>query len=288
MLTVIENDLVLSDGRRLHYYETRAEDGTVPPLAVLWSHGTPNLGEPPTPLFRAAAERGIRFIGYDRPGYGPSTAHPDRSIATSVEDVATLLDVLGVHRFAMLGHSGGGPHTLACAALLGDRLIAGVDISGPAPYGSPGLDYFTGMVPSGAEELRSAAAGREVLEKFLAASDYDPEMFTPADHAALRGSWSWLMNITGRALEGGTVGMVDDNLAYAAPWGFDVAEIRRPLLVCHGEQDRVVPAAHGRWIAAQVPDAELRTYPAAGHVSVLDSAGVSALEWLRQRAGEGV
>ena len=284
MLTVIENDLVLSDGRRLHYYETRAEDGTVPPLAVLWSHGTPNIGEPPVPLFRAAAERGIRFIGYDRPGYGPSTAAPERTIGSSAEDVATLLDVVGIHRFAMLGHSGGGPHTLACAALLGDRLIAGVDISGPAPYGSPGLDYFTGMVGSGAEELRSAAVGREALEKTLAASDYDPEMFTAADHATLQGSWSWLNGIVSRALDGGIGGMVDDDLAYAAPWGFDVAAIRRPLLVCHGEQDRVVPASHGRWVASQIPNAELRTYPEDGHLSVLDSAAVAALDWLREQA----
>ena len=284
MLTAIENDLVLSDGRTLHYYDTRAEDGSVPPLAVLWSHGTPNLGEPPLPLFRAAAERGMRFVAYDRPGYGPSTAQPDRTLAAAAEDAATLLDVLGIGRFAMLGHSGGGPHTLACAALLGDRLIAGVDVSGPAPYGSPDLDYFTGMVPSGAEELRASAAGRQALEKFFESSDYDPEMFTPADHAALQGNWTWLMGIAGRALQGGIVGMVDDDLAYAAPWGFDPAAIRRPLLVCHGEQDRVVPVAHGRWVAAHVPAAELRVYPGDGHVSVLDSAAVGALDWLKERA----
>lgn len=286
MLTVTENDLVLRDGRTLHYYDTHAEDGTVPGLAVVYSHGTPNVGEPPVPLFGAATELGIRLIGYDRPGYGGSSAQPGRSVGAAAADVAAVLDALGIDRFAMLGHSGGGPHTLACAALLADRLIAAVDISGPAPYGRPDLDYFSGMTPSGAEELRASVAGREAVEKLLESMDFDPEMFTPADSAALQGSWNWLNSVVGRALEGGDIGgMIDDDLAYVAPWGFEVADIRRPLLVCHGEQDRIVPVAHGRWVAANVPSAELRTYPGDGHVSVLESAGVAALDWLRGQAG---
>ncbi|HTJ67995.1 MAG TPA: alpha/beta hydrolase [Actinospica sp.] len=285
MLTVIEHDLVLGDGRTLRCYDTRAADGSVPGLAVLWSHGTPNVGEPPAPLFAAAAERGIRFVGYDRPGYGPSTARPGRTVGSAAEDAAAVLDALGISRFAMLGHSGGGPHTLACAALLADRLIAVVDISGPAPYGGPGLDYFTGMNPSGEAELRASVAGRAALVELLESSEYDPEMFTPADHAALQGSWDWMMTVVNKALKNGDVsGMIDDDLAYVAPWGFEVTAIHRPLLVCHGEHDRIVPAAHGRWVAATVASAELRTYPADGHVSVLESAGVPALDWIREQA----
>jgi pimeloyl-ACP methyl ester carboxylesterase len=286
MLTVIENDLVLSDGRKLHCYDTRAADGSVPALAVVYSHGTPNVGEPPVPLFAAAAERGIRFIGYDRPGYGPSTARPGRTVADAAGDVAAVLDALGVERFAMLGHSGGGPHTLACSALLADRLIAAVDISGPAPYGGAGLDYFTGMNPAGEAELRAAVAGREALENMLATAEYDPEMFTPGDREALQGPWNWLNGVVGRAMEDGDLGgMIDDDLAYVAPWGFDVAAIRRPLLVCHGEDDRIVPVAHGRWVAAHAPSAELRTYPGDGHLTVLESGAVAALDWLRAQAG---
>lgn len=285
MLTVIENDLVLSDGRMLHYYDTRAADGAVPRLPVVYSHGTPNVGEPPVPLFAAAAERGIRFIGYDRPGYGSSTARPGRTVADAAEDVAAVLDELRIERFAMLGHSGGGPHTLACAALLADRLLAAVDVSGPAPYGSADLDYFAGMNPSGEAELRAAAAGREALEKMLSTAEYDPEMFTPGDREALQGSWSWLNSVVGRAMENGDVGgMIDDDLGYVAPWGFDVAAIRCPLLVCHGEDDRIVPVAHGRWVAVHAPTAELRTYPGDGHLTVLESAGVAALDWIRAHA----
>jgi pimeloyl-ACP methyl ester carboxylesterase len=283
MQTVIENSAVLPDGRVLHHYDTGAGDGA--DLAVVWFHGTPNLGEPPRPLFQAAAERGIRFVSYERPAYATSTEQPGRDVAAAAGDVAAVADALGLRRFAVLGHSGGGPHALACAALLPDRVVAAVDISGTAPYGGEGLDFFAGLNPGGEAELRAAVLGREALAKCLESSDYDPEMFTPADHAALAGEWAWLGGMAGKALEGGLTGMIDDDLAYVAPWGFDPAEIDVPVLICHGDQDRVVPAAHSRWLAAHIPSAELRLYEGDGHISVLDSAAVPALDWIRSRLG---
>lgn len=140
MLTVTERDLALADGRTLHYYDTRASDGTAPALAVFYSRGTPNIGEPPAPLFAAAESLGIRFLGYDRPGYGGSTPQPGRTVASAAADSAAIADALGIERFALLGHSGGGPHVLACAALLADRISAVVCASGMAPYGASGLD----------------------------------------------------------------------------------------------------------------------------------------------------
>ena len=113
----------------------------------------------------------------------------------------------------------------------------------------------------------------------LSASEYDPEMFTPTDHAALEGDWGWLGRIAGEALEGGIGGMVDDDLAYVAPWGFDPATITAPVLVLHGDADRVVPSSHARWLADHIPSAELWLRPGDGHVSVL-SAATDALDWL--------
>jgi len=279
---VNERDLQLSDGRRLHVYDTGADDAHAR-LALLWHHGTPNLGEPPEPILPSAAQRGIRWVSYDRPGYGGSTPHPSRDVASAANEVSAIADALGIGRFAVMGHSGGGPHALACGALLPGRVIGAVSISGLAPYGAVGLDWFAGMSASGAAELRAAVVGRAALEEYLASTEFDPEQFTPADHAALKGAWSWLGRIAGRALEGGVGGMVDDDLAYVAPWGFDPGQVTAPVLILQGGQDRIAPTSHGKWLAREIGTAELWLRPDDGHVSLL-SSGEPALDWLLERA----
>jgi pimeloyl-ACP methyl ester carboxylesterase len=138
------------------------------------------------------------------------------------------------------------------------------------------------MAPAGAADLRAAARGRAALKDHLASTEFDPEQFTPADHAALAGPWSWLGQIAGQALEGGVGGMVDDDLAYVAPWGFDPAGVRVPVLLLHGGQDRIAPSAHATWLASRIPSAELWLRPNDGHISVLQSAD-AAVGWLRER-----
>src|SRR4051812_8415873 len=97
--------------------------------AVVVHHGTPGAG----PLYvrhaEAAAARGLRLIGYDRPGYGGSDRHHGRAVADAAADVAAILDALGVQRFATLGASGGGPHALACATLLADRCAVAITVA---------------------------------------------------------------------------------------------------------------------------------------------------------------
>jgi pimeloyl-ACP methyl ester carboxylesterase len=280
---VNETDLHLSDGRRLHLYDTRADDADAS-LVILWHHGTPNLGEPPEPLLPAAAQRGIRWVSYDRPGYGGSTPHPGRDVASAAADVSVVADTLDIGRFAIMGHSGGAAHALACAALLSERVTAAVSISGLAPYGAQGLDWFGGMGAAGAAELRAAAGGRTALEDYLASTEFDPEMFTPADHATLKGAWAWLGKIAGRAIDGGRGGMIDDNLAYVAPWGFDPNQVSPPVLIVQGGLDRIAPRSHGTWLAHRIRSAEFWLRPDDGHVSVLSSAE-AAMEWLLERSG---
>jgi pimeloyl-ACP methyl ester carboxylesterase len=280
-----EFDIELTDGRDLHVYdwspEGAAERGTGL-LPVLWQHGTPNVGLPPEPLFAAARKCGVRWISYDRPGYGGSTPAVGRDLAAAAADTAAVADALGIARFGVFGVSGGGDHALACAALLPDRVVAAVSVAGLAPFGAAGLDWFAGMYPGGAAELRASVAGRAQLAALLAESGYDPEMFTPEDLATLQGDWSWLMDVAQRGTESGLDGMLDDDLALVTPWGFDPRRIAVPVLLLHGGADRVVPADHGEWLARAIPGAELRRQPAAGHLSVLRAAG-HALSWLRIR-----
>jgi pimeloyl-ACP methyl ester carboxylesterase len=281
---VTETDLELPDGRTLHVYDT-AGDGE-DRLTVLWHHGTPNLGAPPEPLLPAAARLGLRWVSYDRPAYGGSTPLPGRDLASAAADAAAIADRLGIGRFAVMGHSGGSSHALASGALLPARVLAVVCVSALAPMHAEGLDWFAGMAPAGAAELAAAVQGRAALVDRLVSNDFDPEQFTPADHAALAGSWSWLGSVAGQALAGGLDGMVDDDLAYVAPWGFDPAQVRAPVLLLHGGKDRVAPSAHARWLAGRIPSAELWLRPEDGHISVLASAE-AALGWLKERASQG-
>jgi pimeloyl-ACP methyl ester carboxylesterase len=278
-----ELDLALDDGATLHVYDTGPAGGD-DRLAVFWHHGTPNLGAPPAPLFAESDRLGIRWVSYDRPGYGGSTPCPGRSVGSAAGYVAAVADSLGIERFALMGHSGGGPHALACGALLPDRAVAVVSGAGLAPFDAEGLDWFAGMAPSGVASLSAAAEGRAAKERHEASdAEYDPE-FTPADLAALGGEWSWFGSVVGPAVAAGPGGLIDDDLAYVSPWGFDPAGVAVPVLLLHGGRDRIVPSSHGEWLAARCPSAELRLSPDDGHISILTSAP-AALAWLRERAG---
>jgi pimeloyl-ACP methyl ester carboxylesterase len=271
----MEFDLKLSDGRTLHAYDTGG-DGT----PVFWFHGTPNLGAPPVPLMR----NGIRWLSYDRPGYGGSTPRPGRDVASAAGDVEAVANELGLERFAAMSHSGGGPHALACAALLPGRVTAVAALSGLAPYGADGLDWFAGMAPSGVASLRAAAQGRAAKERYEATTTDAEPGFTDRDRATFDGPWSWILDVVHPALAAGPAALIDDDLAYVASWGFDPADVAVPLLIVHGGADLMVPGAHGFWLAHHCPTAELWLRPEDGHISILNWAE-AALAWLtRPRA----
>ncbi|MGO4603928.1 alpha/beta fold hydrolase [Terrabacter sp. 2YAF2] len=284
-VTVTESDVDLGDGHVLHAYDT-GDPGTpdVEPLVVIWHHGTPNLGAPPRPLFTAAARLGVRWVSYDRPGYGGSTARPGRDVASAARDVAAVADSLDVGSFAVMGHSGGGTHALAPAALLGDRVRGVVSISPVAPFSASGLDWFAGMAPGGEASLRAAAAGRAVKEAHEAAAGQAAEGeidfgFVPADEAAFSGPWGWLGSVVGPAMAAGPAALIDDDLAYVSDWGFEPGDVAAPTLVVHGGADRMVPPSHGEWLAGAIAGAQLWLQPQDGHISVLRTAE-EALTWL--------
>jgi pimeloyl-ACP methyl ester carboxylesterase len=278
---VIEFDVTTPDGRTLHAY-----DAGGPGIAVFWHHGTPNVGSPPEPPYADARRLGLRWVSYDRPGYGGSTVRPGRDIASAAADVAAVADALDLDRFAVVGHSGGAPHALACATLLPGRVLAAVSQAGLAPYGADGLDWFDGMCASGRAALTAATMGRKAKAEYeAAAAEYDPE-FTPADLATLAGEWSWLDGVVQAAMASGPDGAIDDDVAYVNPWGFDPAAAAVPILLLHGERDRIVPSSHSRWLAGHCPTAELRLSTEDGHISVLNDAP-AALAWLRDASDHG-
>jgi pimeloyl-ACP methyl ester carboxylesterase len=274
-------DVQLPDGRVVRAHDS-GDRGRDVRLTMIWHHGSPQTGAPLAPLLAATAARGIRLVSYGRPSYGGSTPRPGRNVGSAAEDVAAVADEFGLDRFAVMGASGGGPHALACAALLPDRVSGVVSLAGLAPFDADDLDWFAGMASDGAS-LRAAMRGRAARELYEATAEFDPASFVERDYDALAGAWSSLGDDVGLASADGPDGLIDDDVAFVNPWGFEAADVRAPLLLVHGGRDRVVPPSHSEWLAAHCPRTDLWQRPEDGHVSVLDACP-DAMDWLLAHA----
>lgn len=267
----------LPSGRTLEARFAGPADGPV----VVFHHGTPGSSLPFAPMAEAITRRGLRLLTYSRPGYGVSTPQPGRRVVDAAQDVAYLLDALGASTFRAIGWSGGGPHALACAAALPGRCLAAVTIAGVAPYPAEGLDWLAGMGPENIEEFGLALRGAEALLPFLQTfqaslisitgaevADSLGGLISDVDRAYLTGDFAeWLAAHFREGLAPGVQGWLDDDLAFCRDWGFDLRACRS-VTVWQGDQDRMVPEAHGRWLASHVPGARRRLQPGQGHLSV--------------------
>ncbi len=250
---------------------------------VLFHHGTPSTGQLFAGRTRAGADRGLRHVSYSRPGYAHSDRHAGRTIADCAADVAAVADALAIERLFVVGLSGGGPHALACAALLGDRVIAAATIGSVAPFAADGLSWFEGMGEENLEEFQAMQAGDAELAAFLERmrGEFGGEMtgervreafgdlLSDVDRATLSGEFAdFMAGDTGLALRHGIDGWLDDDIAFFGDWGFDVAAIDRPVTIWQGRQDRFVPYAHGEWLAAHVSGAHAELHEDEGHLSL--------------------
>jgi pimeloyl-ACP methyl ester carboxylesterase len=275
---ISERDVRLEDGRLVHAFDTGSRGGDE--LVVVWHHGSPQTGAILEGVGAPGSKRGIRLVSYGRPSYGGSTPQPGRSIGSAAADVAAILDDLGIERFATVGASGGGPHALACAALLDGRVIATATLASPTPY-TEEFDWFAGMVSPGGP--KSALEGREARARYAETEEFDSSQFIAADWAALEGEWADLGRDAQSAERAGPDGLIDDDVALVTPWGFDLSQVAGPVLLVQGGEDRVIPAAHGHWLLGHIPTAQLWLRPRDGHVSVLRAVPV-AMDWLIDQA----
>lgn len=287
----MQGSIKLADGRTLSFETAGPRSG----FPVVVHHGTPSSQVLGSDLSALADDLGLLVIGFDRAGYGRSSRKEGRSIADVATDVAALADHLGLDRIATWGISGGGPHALATAALLGARVVATATFGSVAPYDASGIDFLAGMGDANLVEFglaRDDAAGlRAFLEEarpgMIAA---DPaslvgelsSLLCPADMEMVNGPFvDLLLGQAGRALSDSYWGWYDDDLAFVRDWGFDLAALDAPVRIYMGSEDAFVPVTHGRWLASAVPGAEYVEGEGDGHFSMYSKNLAEAHLFLR-------
>jgi pimeloyl-ACP methyl ester carboxylesterase len=261
------------DGRRLGVC-VWGDPGGAP---MFWLHGAPGsrfLREPGHGYLRHR----LRVFTYDRPGYGLSTRAPGRRVVDSAADVRVVADAFGLERFGVVGVSAGGPSALAAAALLPDRVSRCAVVVGVAPYAAEGLDFFAGMDDEDRTEWEHAVQGEAALD-----ADWQgilewvnagmPDVEVPDDVRVM------LMETMQEAGRQGSAGYVDDLLSLVRDWGFALEDVRVPTRIMVARDDASAPAAHGEWLAHQLPDAEL-IWVDGGHLGPRHEPEIRLMTWV--------
>lgn len=276
-MTYREELIELSDGRTLEVATVGSPSGAT----VYFHHGTPGTTRTVKSLEGLLEHGDFYLVTASRPGYGQSSRRPDRSIASVIDDVSSALAHLGRDEYVALGWSGGGPHALASAAL-DEHCRAAVTLASVAPA-DVDFDWTAGMGPENVEEFALAKQGGPAYEEYMAATgdvlggattdtiiDVMAGLLSQPDRDVLANDAAreLLVDATRHAFVNGWRGYFDDNVATITPWGFDVGDITIPVHLFYGDDDLMVPSAHGKWLSAHVPGATTTNDPFEGHLSI--------------------
>ncbi len=275
----LEGNIAVGDDRQIGFAEFGAPQGR----AVFWLHGTPGARRQiPTEARVYAEDHNVRLIGVDRPGIGSSTPYQYPTISCFGDDLRTMADTLGIDKMAVVGLSGGGPYTLACAAAMPDRVVAAGVLGGVAPTRGP--DAISGglmnlgsavapLIRLGGAPLRVGAsllirAARPVASPALdlyalASPQADRHLLTRPEFKAM---------FLGDLLNGSRKQLAApfaDVVLFARDWGFRLHEVKVPIRWWHGDHDHIIPFSHGEHVVSRLPDAELFHLPGESHLAGL-------------------
>ncbi|MCB0111788.1 MAG: alpha/beta hydrolase [Caldilineaceae bacterium] len=293
-VNVSQNDhhqtIGLPDGRTLGYAEYGDRQG----FPVFHFHGGNSSRLEGQWLADAAASHHIRLLAPDRPGFGLSDPHPERTFLSWAVDVANVADALEIERFAVMGLSGGAPHAAVVAHQLPDRITAVALVSGLAPPHMPG--QLQGMfLPLRLNFLaaRYVPALNHWFLRQMSRSYADPDTFLqmvkqgmpkPDQVLAERRPLA-VRQFSTAAVESHRQGISGDFTEwqlYVRPWGFQLNEISRPVSLWYGEVDNFVPVAMGRYVAGQIPNSRLHIVSDGGHFSTINNHAGAILAELRE------
>ncbi len=268
-------------GNRIDYFDSKQGDGL-----LIYHAGTPGAGPTDECILENAAKNNLRVVQLVRPGYGNSTRVKNRNVAQIADIANELADHIGHDKYVALGWSGGGPHVLANVAHKSNRCVAGVCIAGVGPFDAEGLDFLADMGQDNIDEFGAALESEAALQKYMDAAhtsmkdvqgseiiDSMASLLPQADRDILTGVYAdHMAEIFRWAIANGTDGWFDDDIAFIKPWGFDLSEIKHPVSIWQGMQDLMVPTAHGKWLAAHVPNSTAHLLEEHGHLSIGDLA----------------
>ncbi|MGF1425202.1 alpha/beta fold hydrolase [Kitasatospora sp. LaBMicrA B282] len=277
-----------ADGRKLAV-QTFGDPAGRP---VFLLHGTPGSRLGPLPRSTVLYHLGVHLISFDRPGYGASERLPGRQVAAAAVDVQTIADELGLERFAVVGRSGGGPHALACGALLSSRVHRVAVLVCLAPWGAEGLDWYAGMTPSNIRDYKAAERDHLRIAASMAQRARrirdDPATLLAGLRRELSGADRVVVSDAGmrrilqrnyrEAFRQNADGWIDDVLAFTTDWGFKAQDVAVPTWLWHGTDDMFSPVDHSRWLAEHVPGATLFLEPGAAHFGAF-RVMTAALKW---------
>jgi pimeloyl-ACP methyl ester carboxylesterase len=278
----LEGNIAVGDDRQIGF----AEFGDPQGRAVFWLHGSPGARRQIPMEARVYAEqRQIRLIGVDRPGIGSSSPYQYDTVFAFAEDLRTIADTLGIDRFEVIGLSGGGPYTLACAAAMPDRVVAAGVLGGVAPV--RGADAIGGgvstLITAAAPVVEVAGAPlrlvasqlirliRPVAEPALYAyarisPEADRRLLVRPEFKAM--FLDDLLNGSRKQL----AAPFADVVVFARDWGFRLDEVKVPIRWWHGDRDHIVPFEHGQHVVSRLPDAQLTHLPGESHLAGLGRA----------------
>lgn len=278
----VEGTVTVAAGRRYGFAEFGPADGR----PIVWMHGTPGARRQiPEDARVAAAELGLRIVGIDRPGVGASSAHLHDGLLDVAAEIGEVSEQLGLHRFAMIGLSGGGPYVLACCALFPDRVAVAGILGGMAPTEGDGraeggvINQLSGLAPlvarlriplsimltAGLWALRPVAS--PVFDLYARMSpEGDRRVFERPEIKAM------FLDDLLRGSRTGLAALFYDFVLISRPWGFSPSEITVPVRWWHGDADNLVPLEHGRLMVSLIPDAELFVRPGESHLGGLGAA----------------
>ena len=272
-ITQTESNIRLDDGRSLQVSEYGEPDGR----PVVFFHGTPG-SRVCIPDKAAVIENSVRFVTVDRPGYGGSDPNPGRTVLDWAADVEQLVDTLDIEQFAVAGLSGGGPHALACAVSMPDRVTNVAVISGVAPLDGTatmrGMNLYLRVGLLAARytpfvlpiALRSMATqARENPESVIGdvGSQYAPSDRRVMSRDEVRAMMADELEATYRQ---GVDGHVADLRAIARDWEFGLDDIPVPVRIWHGGNDQNAPLSMAEHLAESIPDSHLTIFPDEGHL----------------------
>jgi pimeloyl-ACP methyl ester carboxylesterase len=278
----LEGTVAVRDDRRLSFAEYGSRRGS----AIVWMHGTPgSRRQIPFEARAYAEEHGLRIVGIDRPGIGSSTPHLYADILDWTRDLEILLDTLAIDTLRLIGLSGGGPYVLAAGVAMPERVHGVGILGGVAP--TTGEDAVGGgliqlavrlapLLSVARVPLGVALTGAIRLVRPLAgpALDLYAAVQPPGDRNLLARPEFKAMFLDD-LLNGSrfqTSAPLADLVLFTRDWGFTAADVTVPVRWWHGDDDHIVPLAHGQHLVARLPDATLKVIAGESHLGGLGIA----------------